>query len=233
MKTLAVIPARGGSKSIPRKNIVPVGGRPLIAYTIDAALQASEIADVVVSTDDAEIAEVCATLGLPAPFMRPAELSHDLAPSLPVVKHALEWAEGSEAVRYDAVILLQPTTPFRTAGDIDTTLRMLRDSTADSVISVVDVGAAHPFRMKRIVPGNRLVNYIDQGFEDMRPRQLLPPVYLRSGAIYASRRDVVMTQGRMVGDECLAYVIPAERALNIDSPQDLLLAQLLVPQQGR
>lgn len=218
---LGVIPARGGSKGIPRKNLVDLCGKPLIAYTIEAALGAARLSRVVVSTEDEEIARIAQGYGAAVPFRRPAELSTDGAHSLPVVQHALETMEAKDGRVYDVVVLLQPTTPLRTARDIDEGVELLVSSGADSVISVVEVGPNHPYRMKRILDDGRLVNFVDQGFEDMRPRQELPPVYIRSGDLYISLRRVVMEMGTLVGPHCRPVVIPTDRAVNVDTRLDL------------
>ena len=228
MRAIGVIPARGGSKGVPRKNIVPLLGKPLVAYTIEAALASQLLTDVVVSTEDKEIAQVCRELGAPVPFMRPAELATDTAPSLPVVQHAVREMEERTSRPYDVIIKLQPTTPLRLATDIDAGIQLLLDTGADSVISVADVGGYHPLRMKRIVGENILINYVDQGYEDMRPRQQLPPVYVRSGDLYIARRNVVMEQNTMVGRDCRAYVILPERSVNVDTEFDLILAEYLL-----
>lgn len=227
MRVLGVIPARGGSKGIPRKNLAPLLGKPLLAYTIEAAKSSGRLTDVVVSTEDHEIAAVAARWGAQVPFMRPADLATDSALSLPVMQHAVLEMEKRAAQSYDAAVMLQPTTPMRSAEDIDAGIKLLLDTNADSVISVVDVGGHHPFRMKRIVGENTLINYVDQGFEDMRPRQQLPAVYIRSGALYITRRAVLMERQTFVGSDCRAYVMPAERAVNIDTRLDLLLAEHL------
>lgn len=224
-RILGIVPARGGSKGIPRKNLVSLCGRPLIAYTIEAALGAQMLTRLIVSTEDEEIAGVAMSLGADVPFRRPPELASDDARSLPVVQHAVRQVEDEEGSRYDVIVMLQPTTPLRTSQDIDEGIRLLLDSGADSVVSVVDVGAHHPFRMKRIDDDGRLINFVDQGFEDMRPRQELPRVYIRSGDLYISRRAVVMEQSTLVGTDCRAVVIQEERAVNIDTPLDLLRAE--------
>ncbi len=222
---IAIIPARGGSKGVPRKNVAPLAGRPLIAYSIDAARQARSLTRVIISTDDEEIGRISRECGGEVPFVRPAALATDDARTLPVIQHAVNWVEHHESRLFDIIVLLQPTTPLRTAEDIDRGIQLLLETGADSVVSVVDVGGMHPFRMKRLLPDGRLINYIDQGFEDMRPRQELPPVYIRSGALYISRRDVVMKQGTMVGEDCRGMVFPPERAINIDTMGDLMQAE--------
>ena len=223
-RILAVIPARGGSKGIPNKNIIDIGGSPLIKYTIDAALNSKALTHCVVSTDSETISEIAKSYGALVPFRRPEELSNDTALSLPVIQHAVYFMEEQYAQLYDAVVMLQPTTPLRTSEDIDAALNLLFTKCADSVISVVDVEGYHPLRMKRVVDGH-LINYIDQGQEDMRPRQDLPPVYIRNGAIYAIMRDILMDKDSFVGQDSRAYIMPPERSVNIDTNRDLLLAQ--------
>jgi CMP-N,N'-diacetyllegionaminic acid synthase len=225
---LGVIPARGGSKGVPRKNIAVLNNKPLIAYTIESALNSNLLTDFVVSTDDEEIREVAKRFGAKVPFIRPSKLATDDAPSIPVIQHAVSYMEKAESIQYDLIMMLQPTTPFRIAIDIDSSIENLLSSGADSLVSVVDVEGHHPFRMKRIIGGNKLINYIDQGFEDMRPRQSLPKVYLRSGAIYLATRELVMSGHSFVGDNCQAYEMPNERAVNIDTQIDFLLADLLI-----
>ena len=226
-KILGVIPARAGSKGIPNKNIIDIGDQPLIKYTIDAALGSTMITDCIVSTDSDDIASLAESLGSSAPFIRPKNLSDDKALSLPVIQHAVNFMEKKYAIRYDVVIMLQPTTPLRTSEDIDKSLTALMSEKLDSVISVVEVEGNHPLRMKRIV-NNRLVNYVDQGHEDMRPRQELPKVYIRNGAIYATLRDVLIVGDSFVGENSYPYVMSKEKSINIDTISDLYLAQTYI-----
>lgn len=226
---LGIIPARGGSKGIPRKNLVDVAGKPLIAYSIESGLRSRNLTRLLVSTEDDEIARVAAEYGAAVPFMRPAELSTDGARSLPVVQHAIKAMEALEECSYDVVVLLQPTCPMRTADDIDRGIELLIETGADSVVSVVDVGANHPFRMMRILDEGRLVHIVDQeGSENMAPRQELPPIYIRSGDLYIARRHVVMELDTLIGSDCRAIIIPEERAVNIDTRFDLERARELI-----
>jgi len=229
---LCVIPARGGSKSVPKKNIALIAGKSLLAYTVEEAEKVSAISDLIVSTDDEEIASVAVSLGVQVPFLRPSELATDHAQAAPVLMHALLEMETLKAKRYDAIMMLQPTTPLRLASHIQTAIDMLASSDCDSVVSVVSVGGNHPFRMKRLI-SDQLVNFIDQGFEDMRPRQTLPPVYIRNGAVYLSRRHVVVDQQQVVGAVCLGFEMRAEDSVNIDDRLDFKLAELLLLERGR
>jgi CMP-N,N'-diacetyllegionaminic acid synthase len=230
MNILAVIPARGGSKSVPRKNIATIAGKPLLSFAIEEAMKVSSITDILVSTDDLEIANVARSYGAFVPFLRPAELATDDAQSAPVLIHALLEMESYSRKHYDAVIMLQPTTPLRQAHHIQTAIDIFTKNICDSVVSVVSVGGYHPFRMKRLI-GNRLVNFIDQGFEDMRPRQVLPSVYIRNGAIYLSCRRLIVDQKQIVGELCLGFEMSAEESINIDNIIDFKLAELFLAQR--
>lgn len=221
-KVLAVIPARGGSKGIPNKNIINVNNKPLINFSIETALKSKFIDDLVVSTDSIKIAKIAEKAGAKVPFLRPKKLATDKAISLPVILHALEFMEKSNNINYDIIIMLQPTTPLRETKDIDQCLSTLIDKNVDSVISVVNVGGYHPLRMKRIV-GENLVNYIDQGFEDMRPRQELPDVYIRNGAIYVSTRKTILEDKSFSGKNTFPYVMSSEKSINLDTDDDLRL----------
>ena len=228
---LAVIPARGGSKAIPRKNIKPLLGKPLIAYTVEAALRSRSLRHVIVSTDDEEIRGVALAFGAEAPFLRPAELATDSALAVPTVQHAVLAMEELKSVRYDYIVMLQPTAPLRTAEDIDEALARLIRAGADGIISVVDVDNWHPIKMKKFDAENRLVDYERPPVENP-PRQSLPKVYMVNGAIYATRRDVFIRRSTFKGDICLGYIMPAERSVNIDTEADFLVAEYYLRKSG-
>lgn len=232
MNVLGVIPARGGSKSVPRKNIALLHGKPMIVYTIEAAQQSCRLNDFVVSSEDEEIIEIARQYGAASPFIRPAELATDEAPSLPVVQHAVREMESIRGLSYDYVVLLQPTTPLRQAQDIDAAIEKLVATAADSVVSVCDVGAYHPARMRQIVD-DRLVELPIHEPREMLRRQDLPPVYIRNGAVYAVKREVVMLQNSMIGQVSRPYIMPQERSVNVDSKLDLLLAEILLRQSSQ
>jgi CMP-N-acetylneuraminic acid synthetase len=227
MKVLAVVTARGGSKGIPGKNLYPLCGRPLLAYTVDAALSARGISRTILSTDDPVIAEAGKGLGLDVPFLRPAELALDSTPHVPVMQHALNCAEEQDG-RYDAILTLQPTNPMRRPEDIDGAIALLEQSKADSVISFYDAGEKHPARMKMIDADGWAVDPPFAETFEGQPRQQLPKLYLREGSIYLTKRSVLMEQNSLKGKRCKAWIIPEERACNIDSPFDLVLAEFLL-----
>lgn len=228
-RILAVIPARGGSKGVPGKNIIDVAGKPLIAHMIIHALGIPVITDLIVSTESSEIASIARQYGAKVPFMRPQELSDDLTPSLPVMQHAINEMETVTGQAYDYVVLLQCTAPLCRPEDISACLERLMKGDCDSVVAVTEA-PFHPFRAKRIIEDDILVNFIDQGFEDMRPRQVLPPAYKRAGSIYASTRATIMEQQTLVGAEARAVVVPPETAIDIDTFQDLENVRRLLEQ---
>ncbi len=217
MRILGLIPARGGSKSIPRKNLVDLGGLPLIQWTIQAALD-SNLTRVVVSTDDDEIAEISQSLGAEVPFKRPAELSSDLTLSIDVVLHALDVIEEE----FDAVMMLQPTSPFRTSTDIENAIKIIDD--ASSVISVVPVEGTHPARMKFVEDGVLIDPPFAETIENM-PRQELRPMYIRNGAIYLTRISDLRHR-TFKGALSRALIMPKKRSINIDTGFDLALARV-------
>lgn len=227
---LGVIPARGGSKGVPRKNIRLLAGIPLIVYTIRAALSCNVITDTVLSTDDPEIRKLAIEYGAQAPFLRPAELATDMALAVPTVQHAVREMEAIRGRHYDYIAMLQPTTPLRTSEDLSVALNRLINLKADGIISVVDVDNWHPMKMKKF-QGDRLVNYEQPPVENPT-RQTLPSVYMVNGALYATRRDVFMERNTFQGDFCLGYIMPAERSVNIDSELDFVLAEHLIGRTG-
>lgn len=226
MRVLAIIPARGGSKGVPRKNILPIKGKPVIAYSIEAALHSTKITRTIVSTDDEEIAETAKKWGAEVPFMRPAELATDEASSVAVGLHALQTVEAAEGSQYDVILLLQPTTPLRTAADIDAALTELENTGADGVISVALTGPYHPYYMYTF-EGERLKPFVEAVGRITR-RQEFPPIYLRNGAIYAVKRHILVDQQSFFPVDCCAYEMPLQRSVNIDSPFDLELAEFLL-----
>jgi N-acylneuraminate cytidylyltransferase len=230
MRVLGVIPARGGSKGVPKKNIRPLCGRPLLAHTLAAAQGSQRLTRTIVSTDSDEIADVARRYGGECPFLRPCDLATDSARAIPVLTHALRVVTESEheAGRpgFDAVLMLQPTTPFRTSEDIDGALELLDRTGADSVISVVDVEAHHPARMKYL-EGDRLVDPPFCEAYENQPRQELRPMYLRNGAIYAVRAKLLLEEGTLKGRSCRAWIMPQTRSVNIDTELDFRYAEWL------
>jgi CMP-N,N'-diacetyllegionaminic acid synthase len=223
MKILGVIIARGGSKGVPGKNIKPLAGKPLIAHTIDAATK-SRLNKIIVSTDDDKISDVAKSFGADVPFKRPDELASDSAKSIDVAKHALVTMEELDNTVYDALMLLQPPAPFRSSEDIDRAIELLiTNPSADSVISVVNVGAHHPARMKYIEDGVLVDPPFCEAYENQN-RQELRPMFIRNGAIYLTRRDTILSNS-FKGKISLALEMPADRSTNIDTLQDFEFAE--------
>lgn len=217
MSVLALITARGGSKGLPRKNVLPVGGKPLIAWTIEAALASRCVSRVVLSSDDDEIMQVARSHGCEVPFRRPAELAGDLASSADVVAHALAQLPG-----HDHVLLLQPTSPLREAADIDAAFDLMQSHQAPACVSVCPVQES-PYWMYRIEGGQQLRPLLPPASGAHR-RQDLPPVYMLNGALYLAGVDHFRQQRAFLGPGCAAYVMPRERSLDIDTAEDLALA---------
>ncbi|MBI5625525.1 MAG: acylneuraminate cytidylyltransferase family protein [Elusimicrobia bacterium] len=227
-RILGVILARGGSKSVPRKNIKPLLGVPLIAYSIREALKSPRITRLVVSTEDAEIADVARSFGAQVPFLRPAELAADKTPSKECLQHALRFVEAEEGKPYDYVIELMCTNPLKTVEDIDAVLEKLVATGAESVIGVARLYDHHPARVKMIVD-DRIVDFCVPEPDGAMRQDLQPPAYIRNGSIYAMRRDVLMVMDRRYGTkDSRPYVFPDDRTVNIDSEADWFAAEALL-----
>lgn len=226
MDTLAIIPARGGSKGLPGKNIRPLAGIPLIGHTIKAAREAGSVHRVIVSTDDEEIATVARDQGAEHPFLRPAELSDDKASGVEVCLHALAYAEDVLNYHPELAVLLQPTSPMRNADDIDAAITLLRDSGADSVVSVQPV-TEYPQWMKKMDGENRISPLFDD-LEITSARQDLEDCYLLNGAIYLSTAASLKKHGSFYGGDTRGYLMPEERSIDIDTLNDFLMAETLI-----
>lgn len=219
MTIVAVIPARGGSKGIPRKNLVLVNHKPLIAYSIEAARQASTIDRTVVSTDDEEIAEVSRQWGAEVPFTRPADLAGDTAPMLGVLRHTLDWHESTFGT-VEAIVLLQPTSPLRQARHIDEAVALFRSSGASSVVSVMEV--PHQFNPVSVMSFEEgvLRPFYGDGKLITR-RQDKPRVFARNGPAVLVCHPDTLKGGELYGSRCVPYVMSAHDSLDIDEPGDL------------
>jgi N-acylneuraminate cytidylyltransferase len=223
-ETLALIPARGGSKGIPRKNIKSFAGYPLIAWSIAAAKQSSLVTRVIVSTDDEEIAAVAHAWGAETPFLRPDELAQDKTTDLPVFEHALKWLEDVEGYRPDMVVQLRPTSPFRPHGMVDAAVSILIEhADADCVRGVVPA-AQNPFKMWRFngegKPLEQLLKVKGIAEPYNAPRQILPPVYWQTGHIDAIRTSTIANKRSLTGDVIYPLVIDPKYTVDIDTPAD-------------
>jgi N-acylneuraminate cytidylyltransferase len=229
-EVLAIVPARGGSKSIPRKNSMPFAGHPLLAYSIAAGLKARSVGRVVVSTDDAEISAIAREYGAETPFLRPASLALDETPDLPVFEHALAWLESHEGYRPEIVVQLRPTSPVRPPDCVDRAVEiLLAHPEADSVRGVVPSGQ-NPYKMWRIDEDGRLKPLLRNGFEEPynMPRQSLPSTFWQTGHIDAIRAPTILEKGSMSGDVILPLVLDSRYTVDIDNPRDLERAEWLL-----
>ncbi len=224
MEVLALVPARGGSKGIPRKNLRDYAGAPLIAYSIVAALEAELVTRVIVSTDDPEIAEVACSWGAEVPFIRPAALAQDDTTDLPVFQHCLHWLKENEGFRPEIVVQLRPTSPVRPIGLIDEAIKKLVETpSADCVRGVVPSGE-NPFKMWRINNDGQLVPLLQVagiGEPYNTPRQALPSTYWQTGHIDVIRSATIESKGSMTGNQILPILIDPLYTVDIDTPADL------------
>ena len=231
-EVLVIIPARGGSKGIPRKNIRKFAGTPLIAYSIAAGLQSELVTRVIVSTDDAEIAAVARQFGAETPFLRPEEFAQDRTTDLPVFEHALTWLKENENYVPDVVVQLRPTSPIRPVGCVDAAVQLLFDHPeADSVRGVVPAGQ-NPHKMWRIDEESGMMkNLLDvKGIAEPynAPRQALPPVYWQTGHIDAIRTEVILNKKSMSGSPILPLMIEPRFTVDLDNLWDWEKAEWLV-----
>lgn len=231
MEILALICARGGSKGIPRKNLLPLGGIPLIAWTIKAAIDSGVAGMVVVSTDDPEIAGAARDHGALTPFTRPPELAGDSVRMMPVILHALEWLAKHRDYHPDYLLLLQPTSPFRNADDIIAAVNIARESGCDAVTSV-SPAALHPY-YARTIDENGVIHDLIKARDSNPNRQELPEVFSENGAIFLVRVSALMAENTVMPRDSRAYVMPPERAFDIDEPWDLRLARLMLEETDR
>lgn len=230
MEILGLIPARGGSKSIPRKNIVSLAGRPLLTYTCDAALSSRTLTRVVLSTDDGEIAAVGQDCGVEVPFLRPVELAQDDTPTLPVIQHALHWLEEHQSYCPEIIVLLQPTSPLRRAEHIDDAVDLLLETGADSVVSMVEVPHQfNPVSVMKMDQAGQLAPYIEgQGTRILR-RQEKPRVYARNGpAVCALWTRTLNLYGNPFGPRSVGYVMSSLDSIDIDDEEDLFICEAIL-----
>jgi CMP-N-acetylneuraminic acid synthetase len=227
----AMIPARAGSKGIPGKNMKLLGGKPLLAHSVHAACQARCVSRVLLSTDDQSLADVGVSLGAEVPFLRPAGLATDTSPVLDAVKHLLENMRTADGIIPEYILLLQPTSPFRTAEDIDAAYELMRSTNADAVISVT-AAKDHPLLCKKMDDCGRIAPYIESPLTAAR-RQDLPPAYVPNGAIYLIKTSILLSAGTWCPPGTCAYIMPRERSIDLDTPADFELAEWMLQRYGQ
>ncbi|SFN30045.1 CMP-N,N'-diacetyllegionaminic acid synthase [Formivibrio citricus] len=230
LKVLGLVTARGGSKGLPGKNIRDLCGKPLIAWTIDAALAAKCLDAVVVSTDDTAIAEAASNHGAEVPFLRPAELAGDSASSIDVVIHALDFL-AAEGRHFDLVVLLEPTSPLREVSDIVAGLSLMQEHRASAVVSVCRAECTHPAFMYRQKTDGRLEPFLKRQPTGLR-RQDIEPLYFLEGTLYASRVDVLRARRSFYHDDTVAYEVPKWKSIEIDDIDDFTMVEALIKHKG-
>jgi CMP-N,N'-diacetyllegionaminic acid synthase len=224
MNILGIIPARGGSKGIPKKNIRIISGKPLIAWTIDAALNSMNLSDVIVSTDSQEIAEIASHFGARIPFLRPSDLANDETPGVQAILHTLTMLPN-----YEAVVVLQPTSPLRSADDIDQCISLGLEKSANSVVSVT-ASASHPYWTYKL-DGSMRIEYFLKPSKSCR-RQDLPEAYTLNGAIYYAKSEWLIANKSLIGADTLGYVMPSDRSIDIDGELDWKIAEMLLKERS-
>lgn len=227
LEILGLIPARGGSKGIPGKNLRLLGGKSLVARAVESGIESRLLSRVILSTDSEAIAEEGRRAGAEVPFLRPADLAKDETPTAPVVVHALKWIEENEGTRPDILVLLQPTAPLRQARHIDEALDLLVSAEARSVVSVTPVPGHYNPSWQFSIRDGALFPFMETGKVPPR-RQDLPQTYTRNGAIYAAWTETWLTGTMAYGPGCVPYVMDPADSVNIDSPEDLALAEFLL-----
>ncbi|MHB9011506.1 MAG: acylneuraminate cytidylyltransferase family protein [Ignavibacteriaceae bacterium] len=214
---LAIIPARGGSKGVPQKNIKELNGKPLIVWTIETALQCKYIDRFVVSTDDEKIASIARQFNADVPFLRPKELAQDNSKSIDAILHCINWLKENND-EYDILILLQPTSPLRISTDIDKSIEMLFEKKADSIISVCKT-EHNPLWSNTLPSDGRMNEFLKKELININ-RQRLPEFYRLNGAVYSAWIDYVVKNLSFFGENTFAYVMPIERSIDVDSSFD-------------
>jgi len=225
-KILAVIPARGGSKGIPRKNIKDLAGKPLIAWTIETAKTSSAFDRIIVSTDDQEIAFIARQFGADVPFLRPQELSTDSATSIDVVLHLIQWLQENEHYSPDYLMLLQPTSPFRSPEDITQVIQLMEtNQETDAIISVTAVD--HPVQWLRKMEADGKLLPLDETPLKLR-RQDAQQIYQLNGSIYLIKTETFFKNKTFLPEKTFGYIMPEEKSVDIDTPWNFHIAELIM-----
>lgn len=226
-KILGIIPARGGSKRLPRKNLVSLAGRPLISYTIEAGLQSRYVDELLVSTDDCEIADVSLAYGVKVPFLRPPELARDESNTFDVIQHAVEYYKNSEKKEFDYVMLLQPTSPLRNSTDIDTAVELLMQKRADAVVSVCEVEHS-PLWANTLPADLSMAGFLRSDVQNKRSQDL-GKYYRLNGAVYICKTQRLLQEKTFfLKDNIFAYVMSQEKSVDVDTVIDLKLCEILL-----
>jgi CMP-N,N'-diacetyllegionaminic acid synthase len=230
VKVLAIIPARGGSKGIPKKNLRKLAGKPLIEYTISAAKNSKLISKIIVSTDDKKIAKLSESLGVDVPFLRPKNISQDNSKTLDVINHSIDFLKISQDYIPDIVILLQPTSPLRTTRDIDKSIQLLKQKKCSSVISVKKIkehpNAAFKLSKKNLKP-------VMKNFEQFYQRQKFPDLFFPTGGIYTFWYETLKNTKNIYGSQITPLIISDESMIDIDNPLDFFICESIIINQKK
>jgi CMP-N,N'-diacetyllegionaminic acid synthase len=232
MKILAIIPARGGSKGVPGKNIKLLNGKPLLAYTAEIALQSKQLTEVMVSTEDGSISEVAKSLGIKVPFLRPMALAQDTTPTIDVMIHAVQWYE-SQNVFFDAVCLLQVTSPFRTLDFLNKAVQKFVESDCDSLVSVLRVPHEYNPHWTFEVNGDGNLKIATGETEIIPRRQDLPTTFHRDGSIYITKTEVLLNEHSLYGKNIAYIESESEFYVNIDTIQDWEKAEEMIKKNSK
>ncbi len=224
-KILAIIPARGGSKGLPRKNVLPFMGKPLIAYTIEAAKKSKYISKIIVSTEDEEIAKISYKYGAEIPFMRPLELAQDNSSTNDVIKYTVDELKEREQYEPDIICVLQCTSPLRTSEDIDKTIEKMFETSSDCAVSIREV-KSNPY-WTNVLEGNKLKYFIEEG-KNITRRQDLPKVYELNGAVYVVKTEAFKREGKIEAENITGFVMEEENSIDIDNIIDFKTAEFIL-----
>lgn len=230
-KVLAIIPARGGSKGLPGKNLRHLDGRPLVAWPVSTALGATSVDRVIISTDDIAIAEAARTAGADVPFMRPANLANDTASTMEVILHALDTL-ASQGHQYEYIVLLEPTSPLTESSDVEDALSRLRTAgnVADAIVGICRVEATHPEYDVRCGPNGIISPYLAPDFKSLRRRQDVEALYFLEGSLYISRVEAFYRYKTFYHDRTLGYEMPRWKSMEVDDIFDFIMVQAVVRQ---
>lgn len=221
---LGIIPARGGSKGIPQKNIIMIKNFPLIYYTIKAAKDSKLLDDFIVSTEDKKIVSLSIKFGGKVFQLRPRYLAQDRTPTIDVVKHEVEMYKKKSGIKVTDIVILQPTSPLRNEEDIDNAINIYLSQNTKSLISVSESLHCHPYYIYKGADNNRLVPLY---FKNIVPRKDLPPIFIRNGAIYITNVSLIK-RGKLITNRPSFYVMPEERSINLDTPKDLITLEAML-----
>lgn len=227
-RVIAIIPARGGSKGLPGKNIKELCGKPLIAWSIEAGLASKYIDEVMVTTDSEEIARISRDFGATVPFIRPAELASDIATSFDTVKHAIDYYQNEQSKTFEYVVLLEPTSPLRDNNDIDKAMeQLLSKPNAKAIVGICKTESQNPAFLVKKDSCNFLVGYEDKDMKILR-RQDIKDVFFFEGSIYVSQVDILLHKKTFYHERTIGYVVPKWKSFEIDDIDDFIMVEALL-----